>query len=379
MEALYRDFAPKGVKFYFVYKALAHPELHGYVEPYTLEERLAHVQEAIKRLKTTIPWIVDPMDNRLKHAFGDQPNAEFVLDPDGIVVVKRAWSDPEALRQDLERLVGKPETRTDPADLGLGQITAVVTADRPEELPVLVLPPNLVPVVVRPELKDGEPFYAKLRVEVERSVLSEGAGLVYFDLRLDPLYRVHWNNLVGPVRIELLTEGDGPTFEATVLTAPQPDEEQDMAPREWLVRVTNARRGDSFRAVVHYAACSDEEGWCKILSQSYTIRLQPDQDAGRVIRRRPARPVRATQREEVAARRELATLTVSAVDPDKRRIRAVDADGQEHSIRLLPRTRVLKDGKPVSLTGLKPSARIAVQGRAVGEELWAVRVLLLDN
>jgi len=35
------DYAPKGVKFYYMYKALAHPELDGYVNPFTLKIRHA--------------------------------------------------------------------------------------------------------------------------------------------------------------------------------------------------------------------------------------------------------------------------------------------------------------------------------------------------
>ena len=43
---MYRDYGPKGVKFFFVYKTLAHPELAGnYVQPFTLEERLAHARQ----------------------------------------------------------------------------------------------------------------------------------------------------------------------------------------------------------------------------------------------------------------------------------------------------------------------------------------------
>ena len=44
------DYAPNGVKFYHMYEALAHPELDGYVTPFTLEERLIQVKEAHRTL-----------------------------------------------------------------------------------------------------------------------------------------------------------------------------------------------------------------------------------------------------------------------------------------------------------------------------------------
>lgn len=379
MEALYRDFAGKGVRFYFVYKALAHPELHGYVEPYTLKERLAHVREAQRRLRTTIPWLVDPMDNRLKHAFGDQPNSEFVIGPDGVVLVKRAWSDPAALRKDLERLVGPPPTQTRPEQLDLGQVTGTRSEERPEELPRFELPGDLVPVRVVPRLSSEEPFYAKLRVEVQRSVLDRGEGLVYFDLRLDPLYRVHWNNLVGPVRLELLIPEGGPQFESVELVAPQPDEESDSAPREWLVKVTGARTGDRFAVRVHYAACSDEEGWCKLLSQEYSVEVRRDPDAGRVIRRRPTRQPEQG-RGEVARRTgepRYWVLTVSRIDASESGFIGELEEGKQIRVRVLPGTRCLKRGKAVQWSIVAPGQRVAVRGMLRNDELLATHLLVL--
>ena len=101
------------MKFYYIYKALAHPGLNGYVTPYTLEERLMQIQEAKRTLGSRIPWISDTMSNDLKHALGDASNPEFIIDPDGRLANKRMWSDPEGLREDLARLVGPVENPTD--------------------------------------------------------------------------------------------------------------------------------------------------------------------------------------------------------------------------------------------------------------------------
>ncbi|HRX83268.1 MAG TPA: hypothetical protein P5307_29585, partial [Pirellulaceae bacterium] len=119
METVHHDYAPKGVKFYYIYKALAHPETNGYIAPFTLEERLLHVKEAERTLGSEIPWICDTMENDLKHGLGDAPNSEFIIDPDGKVAVRRSWSKPSDLRSDLEKLVGAVDKPTTVADLNM--------------------------------------------------------------------------------------------------------------------------------------------------------------------------------------------------------------------------------------------------------------------
>ena len=59
METLERDYTPKGVQFYYLYKQLAHPELSNYVDPFTLDERLMHVKQAEVQLGSRIPWITE--------------------------------------------------------------------------------------------------------------------------------------------------------------------------------------------------------------------------------------------------------------------------------------------------------------------------------
>ena len=66
---MYRDYKDK-VQFYYVYKSIQHPEINNYVTPFNLEEKLKHVAEASRLLKTEIPWICDSMENTVKLAFG---------------------------------------------------------------------------------------------------------------------------------------------------------------------------------------------------------------------------------------------------------------------------------------------------------------------
>ncbi len=137
---------------YFVYKSLAHPEggSNSYVQPFTLEERLMHVAEARRTLGATVPWLCDTMANDLKHALGDRPNSEFVLDPEGRIVSMRDWSNPDTLRSELEGLVGKVDNPTRIADLDL----KIETTPKPAAsgvVPRIKLPGGLQPLLVEPQ------------------------------------------------------------------------------------------------------------------------------------------------------------------------------------------------------------------------------------
>ncbi len=113
------------------------------------------------------------MDNATKHAFGGAANSEFVIDPDGVIVRLRSWSDPDALRSDLEELVGPVEipTTVDQLDMpsqGVDEPAARGIVKR------LDLPTGLQPIQMRPATSD-EPYYAKLRAEATRGLIREDA------------------------------------------------------------------------------------------------------------------------------------------------------------------------------------------------------------
>ena len=119
MEAIAHDYIPRNVKFYYIYKALAHPELNHYVQPVTLQERLLHIKDAEKRISGEIPWLCDTMNNDAMAALGNAPTSEFVIDPRGRIVRKRTWGDPQQLRQDLAALVGSIKNPTSAQDINI--------------------------------------------------------------------------------------------------------------------------------------------------------------------------------------------------------------------------------------------------------------------
>ncbi len=267
------DYAPKGVEFYYLYKPLAHPEFANYVDPFTLEERLMHVREAERRLGSGITWLSDTMDDHFHDAVGKTPNAEFVIDPGGIIVARRPWSDPEALRADLERLVGPVENPTTVADLDLPAQPPMSTVAK-GVMPRLKRPRNMLSLQLEPILENETPFYVKVRADGDHGLYSTGTGTLYVGLHLDPLYRVHWNNEAGPAKFQI-TAPEGVTVTPSMGVAPDPGVPADADPREFLLQV-EGELGDELNLDVFYFACDDALTFCIPVNQRYVFRLERD-------------------------------------------------------------------------------------------------------
>lgn len=289
LETIYRDYAPRGVQFFYLYKALAHPELNGYVTPFTLQERLLHVQEAKRRLGSQIEWLCDGMSNQAKHALGDAPNAEFVIDPEGKVVNRKAWSDPEALREFLEKTIGPVEKPTRISDLKMDLQLRPPSGKIPTGIvPRVQLPGRTLPLRIEPLLKDdGIPFYVKLRAEVQPSFFESGDSKLYLGFHLDPLYQVHWNNETPPLEFEV-SAPEGVRVAPPKAAGPRVEQPADKDPREFLLDLSAEGREEPLQLAVHYFACDDANTFCVPLTQHYTIQLQRDPDGGSARRgRRP--------------------------------------------------------------------------------------------
>ena len=279
VEAVHRDYSPKGVKFYYLYKSLAHPENNGYVQPFTLEERLTHIVHAKEKTGAKIPWIADTIENDVKHALGDAPNSEFMFDAEGKIVYMQGWSNAAELRKTLVELVGPVERPTEIAELDINHDVVPRAILRENVLPPLEVPRGLTAVKIVPQL-GKEPFYVKLRAEVTRDVFRSGEGKMYLGFHLDPIYSVYWNNLVAPLRFEL-TLPDGTQVTPAKGQAPKVEQEKDNDPREFLVDVTGASPDVPLNLKVDYFGCTNI--WCRPISQSYTIHFEHDRDAGTAV------------------------------------------------------------------------------------------------
>lgn len=262
------------MQFFYIYKPLAHPELDNYISPFTLEERLMHVEEAKRRLGSSVTWLADTMTNDYHEAVGRTPNSEYVLDQNAVVVVRRIWSEPEALRADLAELVGEVVPPTEIEDLDLPQQEALPTVAK-GIVPRVPMPKSAMPLEITPKVGESRiPFYAKLRAEGTSGLFREGKGTMYLGFHLDPLYRVHWNNEVDPVEYTI-DPPEGVAVTPARGVAVDPEERADADPREFLVEVEGFP-GAELDLTVRYFACDDALTFCIPVEQQYTVALERD-------------------------------------------------------------------------------------------------------
>jgi hypothetical protein len=209
------------------------------------------------------------MDNDLKHALGDRPNSEFIVDPKGEIVASRGWSSPSDLRKDLAKLLGDVAEPTQIADLDMKKMPPPKQAQT-GIVERVQLPGQMSPLKITP-IESKTPHYAKLRAE-------SGSGKIYLGFFLDPLYKVHWNNkapalkfsIESPAAVQVSPDsGDGPKV----------DVDADADPREFLIDVTG-RSNDPLKVVVKYFACDDAETFCVPVTQEYLVSFERDRDGG---------------------------------------------------------------------------------------------------
>ncbi len=245
-----------------------------------------HVTEAKRRLGTSVAWLADTMENLFHDSMGRTPNSEIIIDRDGIVVARRGWSDPAALRQDMEQLVGAVSHPTQVADLDLPVQPPIPTVAK-GIVPRVPLPEGAVPMVIEPQVNDsGIPFYAKLRAEGTRELFETGKGTMYIGFHLDPLYQVHWNNEVDPVEFQI-TAAHGISVTPSRGVAVDPEEPADADPREFLVEIDAGEPNQTLDLRVQYFACDDALTFCIPVRQDYTVRLAEDEHHHWSIRMAP--------------------------------------------------------------------------------------------
>jgi hypothetical protein len=288
LETIERDFAPKGVQFFYVYKSLAHPEYNNYVTPYSLEERLMHVREAEKVIGSRFTWICDDMTNDLMDAMGKAPNSEFLINPKGRVVSRRVWSDPVQMRKDLEEVIGPVKNPTKISDLDMPEITPAGKVAR-GIAPRVEMPGPMRPLIIEPLDAGRYPYYVKLRAEASDDFVGGDAdsGKLYLGFHLDPLYHVHWNNDAKPLEYAL-TVSKGTSVTPLNGKAVDLEEPADADPREFLLDIETGEDRGPIDVQVRYFACDDDNTFCLPVKQSYRVKLERDVNGGSAMGRKEA-------------------------------------------------------------------------------------------
>lgn len=283
MEAVARDHAGnEKVRFVYLYKTLAHPENDGFVQAFTIEERLAQMAEAKKRLKTSIPFVCDGLDNSAMQAFGGSPNSQVVVDGDGRILHCAGWADAEKLREALVEIVGETETTTDVDELDLPTFRGV-TRPAGKVVPRVRPTESVFPLRMEPGSSE-ETYFVKLRAEASQAALGGDEGELYLGFHLDPLHDVHWNNLVDPISFEVVVP-EGMEVDPAIGSGPAVEVATDTDPREFLLKVDGWNEKSPLEIKVVYYACSDAGGdearaFCRKIEQVYLVHPERDRGAG---------------------------------------------------------------------------------------------------
>ena len=295
IEAVAADYRDKGVQFYFLFQSLTHPENWGYVQPTSIQERFVQVDHAKELLKTSIPWLTDTMNGEMKQHFGMTPNSQLVFDRDGKIVHRASWGRGSSLRESLEELVGPSEKVTTVAELNLPQFTSQRT--NPNDMLVerktvegIAAPLKVVAGGEEMQVESLQSLdftesnrYAKLRPEADQQLLKTGNGQLYLGFRQDPILGAEWNNLATPPKYRIT--GDGVSVTPAMAEAEKLSVESDTEPREFLVDVKNWEAGKPIKVEIQYFACNKKKGWCKPVTQEFTVWLEQDRTAGMVAGR----------------------------------------------------------------------------------------------
>jgi len=277
METALADYAPLGVKFFYVYKSLRHPELDGMVEPQNLEERLLHVAKAKQLLGTNAPWIADSMDNSIRRSLGAGANSIYLISPKGEVLLGLSRLDGQSLRQTLETHVGKVKNPTTVADLNLPKVERQGRAENFASDTRVVREDGLVILKSTPATTD-ETYYVKLRAEAEPALIKTGKGRLFLGFYPDPILGAHWNNLTEPLKYSLVLPS-GVKATPREASAAVGEGDSDSEPRQFWVDIDSDQPFDEMQLAFHYFGCTDEV--CLALTHNYSIKLEAADDGAR--------------------------------------------------------------------------------------------------
>ncbi|MDF7799820.1 hypothetical protein P4C99_10110 [Pontiellaceae bacterium B1224] len=285
IEAAARDFYPKGVRFFYIYRNLRHPENNGYIRPFNVKERARQVQLAQELLNTSVPWLYDPIDNPIVKALApDETSGVLIFSRNGEEEYQGEISDNDSFRSKLTELAGTVFKPFKMNELPRPSI-------QPINLPEAILLPRaqvnvntdkLKPLQITP-VESRAPFYVKARIEGSENVLKSGDGKLYLGFHIDPLYHVEWNNLGEP--LSYILKAPKGVIAPSINSAPRvTGVVTDSEPREFILQ---ARKLDLKKPIamevtysVHTSANRNLE-----VTQQYLIYLEHDMLGGEVIGR----------------------------------------------------------------------------------------------
>ncbi|VGO22973.1 hypothetical protein [Pontiella sulfatireligans] len=282
IEASGLSYKDNGVNFFYIYRHLAYPENHGYVQPINDLERLRHATLAAKHLNTRIPWLADPIDNQVAKGLKVRSGrAIMIYNQNGFEEYAGSISDIKPLNAALEKRVGAPAVSVQPEQLPEPNI-APVSMPQAKLVDRIEINPkrNRYITLLATPVDSDAPHYVKARFEGTEELVKTGNGKIYIGFHIDPIYQVTWNNLETPLKYSIKTT-PGSTVAPSVNVAPRITQAAtDSEPREFLLEARKLSTTEPFKLAVAYSVRSKTSKRNISVVQQYLVYLKHDPFGG---------------------------------------------------------------------------------------------------
>jgi len=228
VEALHKAYSTKGVSFYYVLSREPHPGFYGFVQPDSLEMRQEYTGFARAELQSEIPWIIDNMDNTLQKTYGGMPNADFIIDSDGTLLMSNEWADPNKVKEFLEERFG-PSGISDEKWEELGQ-GGISMSGNNDEVPQMEVPRLALTTLEVKSLNGNDPLPFSVEAgTLPTGVTAEGKSRLYLTIRPDKDKNIIFDREEPPINIQL-TDTKGISFGKDQLISGKARRDSDTFP-----------------------------------------------------------------------------------------------------------------------------------------------------
>lgn len=72
-------------------------------QPPAYAERVAQAGKMVRELGITVPVLIDGADNAVWCTYGPAPNIAYLINPDGVVLLRQSWYDPAGMERALKQ------------------------------------------------------------------------------------------------------------------------------------------------------------------------------------------------------------------------------------------------------------------------------------
>ena len=103
IRSLHRLYKKKGFEFFLIYTKEPHPG-ENISQPATIEERMKNAAQLKQEERVNFPILIDSMNNEVRNAYRGWSNGIFIINKEGMLVLRSSWTHGPELAQVLHDL-----------------------------------------------------------------------------------------------------------------------------------------------------------------------------------------------------------------------------------------------------------------------------------